>query len=213
VAVDYGLFLMARHREQMDAGMDVIASAARAEATSGAAIVVAGGTVVVSILGLYVSGVAFVGSLGLAAAIVVAITMLAALTLVPAFMGVARSNVRSLAARFRARKAGISAQEQAARSAAATQEQHEHSAFARWGRKVSERPWPWAVASVAVLVVLAIPLFSITLGQPDNGTNPTSESSRRAYDLISQGFGPGPTGHSRWWCNCRSNPPRTTSRC
>jgi len=61
VAVDYGLFLMARHREQMDAGMDVIASAARAEATSGAAIVVAGGTVVVSILGLYVSGVAFVG--------------------------------------------------------------------------------------------------------------------------------------------------------
>src|ERR1044072_6220488 len=89
-----------------------------------------------------------------------------------------------------ARKAGISAQEQAARSAAATQEQHEHSAFGRGGRTVSERPWPWAVASVAVLVVLAIPSFSITLGQPDNGTNPPSESSRRAYDLISQGFGP-----------------------
>src|SRR6201999_2088133 len=121
------------------------------------------------------------------AAIVVAVTMLAALTLVPAFMGVAKSNVRSLAARFRARKAGISAQEQAARSAAATQEQHEHSAFARWGRKVSERPWPWAVASVAVLIILAIPLFSITLGQPDNGTNPTSDSSRQA-------FGPGANG-------------------
>ena len=194
VAVDYGLFLMARHREQMDTGMDLVASAAHAEATSGAAIVVAGGTVVVSILGLYVSGVAFVGALGLAAAIVVAITMLAALTLVPAFMGVAGSNVRALSARFRARKAGISAQEQAARSAAATHEQHEHSAFARWGRKVSERPWPWAVASVAVLVVLAIPLFSITLGQPDNGTNPTSDSSRQAYDLISQGFGPGANG-------------------
>jgi len=91
----------------------------------------------------------------------------AALTLVPAFMGVAGSNVRALSARFRARKAGISAQEQAARSPAATHEQHEQheqSAFARWGRKVSERPW--AVASVAVLVVLAIPLFSITLGQP-----------------------------------------------
>src|SRR6266700_2721124 len=194
VAVDYGLFLMARHREQMDTGMDLIASAAHAEGTSGAAIVVAGGTVVVSILGLYVSGVAFVGALGLAAAIVVAITMLAALTLVPAFMGVAGSNVRSLSARFRARKAGISAQEQAARTAAATHEQHEHSAFARWGRKVSARPWPWAVASVAVLVVLAIPLFSITLGQPDNGTNPASDSSRRAYDLISQGFGVGVNG-------------------
>jgi putative drug exporter of the RND superfamily len=138
VAVDYGLFLMARHREQMDAGMDVIASAARAEATSGAAIVVAGGTVVVSILGLYVSGVAFVGSLGLAAAIVVAITMLAALTLVPAFMGVARSNVRSLAARFRARKAGISAQEQAARSAAATD--HAGAARQRHEPHVGQQP-------------------------------------------------------------------------
>jgi len=59
---------------------------------------------------------------------------------------------------------------------------------------VSGRPWPWAVLSVAVLVVLAIPLFSITLGQPDNGTNPTSDSSRRAYDLISQGFGVGVNG-------------------
>src|SRR6201994_708734 len=194
VAVDYGLFLVARHREQLDTGMDVVTSVAHSAGTSGAAIVVAGGTVVVSILGLYVSGVAFVGSLGLAAAIVVALTMLAALTLVPAFMGMAKSNVRSLAARFRARKAGISAQEQAARSAATTTEHHEHSAFARWGRKVSERPWPWAVASVAVLIILAIPLFSITLGQPDNGTNPTSDSSRQAFDLISQGFGVGLNG-------------------
>ncbi len=194
VAVDYGLFLVARHREQMDTGMDVVQSAAHSEGTSGAAIVVAGGTVVISILGLYVSGVAFVGALGLAAAIVVAITMLAALTLVPAFMGVAGSNVRALSARIRARREHISAQEQAAETSAATAEQHEHSAFARWGRKVSERPWPWAVLSVAVLVVLSIPLFSITLGQPDDGTNPTSETSRQAYDLISQGFGVGVNG-------------------
>ena len=194
VAVDYGLFLVARHREQLDAGMDVVASAAHAEGTSGAAIVVAGSTVVVSILGLFLAGVAFVGSLGLAAAIVVAITMLAALTLVPAFMAVARGNVRSLTARIRARRAGMTGQEQAAQTAAATQEQHEHSAFARWGRKVSKQPWPWAVVSVAILVVLSIPLFSITLGQPDNGTNPTSESSRQAYDLLSQGFGVGING-------------------
>ncbi len=194
VAVDYGLFLVARHREQMDTGMDVVSSAAQAEGTSGAAIVVAGTTVVISIMGLYLAGVAFVGSLGLAAAIVVAITMLAALTLVPAFMGVARGNVRSLAARLRARRAGLSVQEQAAQTAAVTHDQHEHSAFARWGRKVSQRPWPWAIASVALLVVLSIPLFSITLGQPDNGTNPTSDSSRRAYDLLSQGFGVGTNG-------------------
>ncbi|HEY2237356.1 MAG TPA: MMPL family transporter [Streptosporangiaceae bacterium] len=194
VAVDYGLFLVARHREQLDTGMDVVTSVAHSAGTSGAAIVVAGGTVVVSILGLYVSGVAFVGSLGLAAAIVVALTMLAALTLVPAFMGVARTNVRSLGARFRARRAGLSAREQAAQTAAATHDKHEHSAFARWGKKVSDRPWPWAIVSVLILVVLSIPLFSITLGQPDNGTNPTSESNRQAYDLISQGFGVGVNG-------------------
>jgi RND superfamily putative drug exporter len=194
VAVDYGLFLVARHREQVDAGMDVIASAALAEGTSGAAIVVAGSTVVVSILGLYIAGVPFVGSLGLASAVVVAVTMLAALTLTPAFMGVVGGNVRALSARWRARKEGISGQQEAARTAAATHEQHEHGAFARWGRRVSRQPWLWGVASVAVLLVLAIPFFSLRLGQPDNGTNPTSDSSRRAFDLISTGFGPGANG-------------------
>ncbi len=194
VAVDYGLFLMARHREQLDSGMDVVTSARLAEKTSGAAIVVAGSTVVISILGLYIAGVSFVGSLGLAAAIVVAITMLVALTLVPAFLGAVRGNVRSLADRLRARRAGVSVREQAKRTAAVTHEQHEHSAFAQWGRKVSANPWPWAVLSVIVLAVLAIPLFAITLGQPDNGTNPTSDSNKRAYDLLSRGFGVGVNG-------------------
>ena len=194
VAVDYGLFLMARHREQMDTGMDVVASARNAEGTSGAAIVVAGTTVVISILGLYISGVTFVGSLGLAAAITVALTMAVALTLVPAFMGLVNEKVRSLSARLTARKEGVSARQEAARTAAATHEQHEHSAFARWGRRVSSNPWPWAVLSVVVLLVLAIPLLSINLGQPDNGTNPTSDSNRRAYDLIITGFGVGVNG-------------------
>ena len=194
VAVDYGLFLVARHREQLDSGMEVVPSVRRAAGTSGAAIVVAGSTVAVSVLGLYISGVAFVGSLGLAAALVVIVTMVSALTLVPAFMGLVRGGVRALGARVHAHKAGLTGQEQAAQTAAAMHAQHENSAFARWGRMVSGRPWPWAVLSVAVLVVLSIPLFSITLGQPDNGTNPTSETSRRAYDLISQGFGVGANG-------------------
>jgi RND superfamily putative drug exporter len=194
VAVDYGLFLVARHREQLDAGIGVVSSIRRAERTSGASIVVAGTTVVISILGLYIAGVGFVGALGLSAAIVVALTMLVALTLVPAFMAVVGENVRSLNARLRARRTGISAREQATRTAGATAQRHEQGAFARWGRKVSARPWPWAIGSVAVLVVLAIPLFSISLGQPDNGTNPTSQSNRRAYDLISTGFGVGVNG-------------------
>ena len=194
VAVDYGLFLVARHREQLDSGLEVHESIQRAEGTSGAAIVVAGSTVVVSILGLYISDVAFVGALGLAAAVTVAVTMLAALTLVPAFLGAARSNVRSLTARWRAHKAGETAREQAIHSAAQTEARHEQSAFARWGRMVSARPWPWAILAVVVLVVLAIPFFSITLSQPDNGTNPTSQTSRRAYDLMTDGFGVGSNG-------------------
>jgi RND superfamily putative drug exporter len=194
VAVDYGLFLTARHREQLDRGMDVVTSASKAEGTSGAAIVIAGSTVVVAILGLYISGVPFVGSMGLAAAIVVAITMCAALTLVPAFMGLVKNNIRSLPARARAHRAGISAQQEAKRTATATEEHHEHSAFARWGRRVARQPWPWGIASVLVLLVLAIPLLAINLGQPDNGTNPITDSSRRAYDLITDGFGQGANG-------------------
>ncbi len=194
VAVDYGLFLTARHREQLDRGMDVVKSASQAEGTSGAAIVIAGSTVVVSILGLYLSGVPFVGAMGLAAAVVVAITMCAALTLVPAFMGLVKNNIRSLGARVRAHRAGISAQQQARQTATATEDRHERGAFARWGRRVSRQPWLWGVASVVVLLVLAIPLLSINLAQPDNGTNPTSDSSRQAYDLITDGFGVGANG-------------------
>jgi putative drug exporter of the RND superfamily len=194
VAVDYGLFLVSRHREQLDTGMDVISSARQAEGTSGAAIVVAGSTVVVSILGLYVVGVSFVGSLGLAAALVVAVTMIAALTMVPALMGLVKGNVRSLPDRIRAHRSGISGRQQARQTSAVTQEKHERSAFARWGRMVSNHPWPWGAASVLILVVLAVPLFSITLGQPDNGTNPTSQSNRVAYDWIKQGFGVGVNG-------------------
>jgi putative drug exporter of the RND superfamily len=194
VAVDYGLFLTARHREQLDQGMGVVKSARLAEGTSGASVVIAGSTVVVAILGLYLSGVPFVGAMGAAAAVVVLVTMMAALTLVPSFMGLVRSNIRSLPSRIRAHRAGISAQQQAKQTAEDTEERHEQSGFARWGRRVARQPWPWGIASVLVLLVLAIPLLSLNLGQPDNGTNPLNETSRQAYDLISEGFGVGANG-------------------
>ncbi len=197
VAVDYGLFLIARHREQLDHGMDVEESAARSTATSGAAIVIAGGTVVVAILGLYVSGVPFVGAMGLASAVVVAIAMLAALTIMPAFMGVARGNVRALKDRRAAQRVRREASDPDAALAAmsaASDQAHERSAFARWGRRVSDRPWPWAVAALVVLGALCVPMFSMRLGQLDAGTNPTTETSRRAYDLVTANFSPGVNG-------------------
>jgi RND superfamily putative drug exporter len=199
VAVDYGLFLIARHREQLDHGVPLIKSVGRSTATSGAAIVVAGGTVVVAILGLYVADVPFVGAMGLASAVVVAVTMVAALTLMPAFMGVVGRNVRALRD-LRAERRALAGQDatQAAASlaelAAAADAAHERSAFARWGRRVSDRPTGWAIAALAALVLLSIPFFSLRLGQLDASTNPTSESIRRAYDLIAKGFGPGTNG-------------------
>ncbi len=200
VAVDYGLFLVARHRDQLDHGADVVTAAGRATATSGAAIVIAGGTVVVAILGLYVAGVPFVGAMGLAAAVVVAVAMVAALTLVPALLGLAGPRVLARRDR-RARQVAAAADDDPAGTtarlaalAARSDEAHERSAFARWGRRVSDRPLPWALLSTAVLVVLAIPVLSLQLGQVDAGTDPTSETDRRAYDLLAEGFGPGING-------------------
>ncbi|GGL98933.1 MMPL family transporter [Nakamurella endophytica] len=198
VAVDYGLFLIARHRENLDHGMGVVESVGRSTATSGAAVVVAGGTVVVAILGLYVSGVPFVGSLGLASAIVVAVAVLAAITLMPAFMGVCGQNVRAfkdLRAARRARSAGeVPDAVSAAALIAAADAAHEQSPFARWGRKVSNRPTPWAIGATLVLLVLCLPVLWLRLGQLDAGTNPTTDSSRRAYDLVADHFGPGLNG-------------------
>ncbi|GAA2807546.1 MMPL family transporter [Kribbella solani] len=203
VAIDYGLFLVSRHREQLDDGMDVEQSAGHAESTSGAAILVAGGTVVIAILGLYVSGVPFVGALGLSSAIVVAVTVLAALTLIPALLGLAKLTVLNRNDRnhlVHERELEAELTDDAAVAAHRAQERerrdskHEQSAFARWGRKVSDRPWPYGIAATLVLLVLAIPLLSMTLGQLDAGTDPAKDSSRKAYDLVAQGFGPGANG-------------------
>ena len=203
VAIDYGLFMVSRHREQLEDGIGVEESAGRTESTSGAAILVAGGTVVIAILGLYVSGVPFVGALGLSSAIVVAVTVLAALTLIPAMLGLAKFLVLNRKDRHhlveeRELEAGLPNEQAVAEHRAEEREQrdlkHEQSPFARWGRKVSDRPWPYGIAATLVLLVLAIPLLSMNLGQLDAGTDPAADSSRKAYDLIAQGFGPGANG-------------------
>ncbi|TCO22069.1 RND superfamily putative drug exporter [Kribbella steppae] len=202
VAIDYGLFLVSRHREQLDNGMEVEESIGRAESTSGAAILVAGGTVVIAILGLYVSGVPFVGALGLSSAILVAVTVVAALTLIPALLGLAGLLVLNRADRKhvveeRALEAELEPDAAAAHRAeerAIRDAKHEQSAFARWGRRVSDRPWTYGTIATLLLLILTIPLLSLNLGQLDAGTDPAEDSSRKAYDLIAQGFGPGANG-------------------
>jgi RND superfamily putative drug exporter len=202
VAVDYGLFQVARHREQVDQGEPIIESIGRANARSGSSIVVAGTTVIIAILGLFVAGVPFISALGVSAAVVVAVTMLSALTLVPALMGLARGTVRSELDRRRDRRRRAAAPATATTESKTATEParpdpdhvHENSAFARWGRRVSGRPWPWAIGAVILLVIITIPLFFITFGQLDAGTDPRSDTDRRAYDLIADGFGAGANG-------------------
>jgi RND superfamily putative drug exporter len=188
VAIDYGLFLVARHREQLDTGASVLSAAGAAAATSGSAIVVAGSTVVVAILGLFVAGIPFISAMAVGAAVVVAVTVVSALTLVPGLLGLAGRSMRSLPERRRERR-GTPPPDPAARLRA-----HEHGAFARWGRRVAGRPWRWMIGSVVLLVIISIPLLFIEFGQLDAGADPTSQSQRRAYDLIATGFGPGANG-------------------
>ena len=201
VAVDYGLFQVARNVEHLESGMPVERAVGRTNSTSGAAIVVAGSTVVIAILGLYVASVPFVGAMGAASAIVVAVTMTAALTLTPAMLGIAGQRILRRRERAAQENEAEAAREDpaghAARLAALQAEreaEHEHSAFARWGRMVSACPWPWAIGATALLVILAIPLLSMQLGQLDAGTDPKTDSSRKAYDLVAAEFGPGANG-------------------
>lgn len=179
VGIDYSLFIVTRHRENLAAGMEVEQSVGRAVATAGQAVLFAGTTVVIAICGLLISGIPYVAVLGFAAAIVVAVMMLAALTLLPALLGLLGRRVEH---RFSPR----------ARRASAADDGP--SFWERWATRVSRRPWPYAIASVLVLLTLALPFGWIRYGQADDGTAPVGSTQRRAFDLIAEAFGPGANG-------------------
>ncbi len=134
----------------------------------------------IALLGLWIRGIAFVGMMATAAAIVVLVAVVAAVTLLPAFLGFAGNAIDKLSV-HRKRKT--------ARSWSPSRRM-----WSRWGHEVERHPWRYFVGAAAVLLVLAIPLFSMKLGFPDDGTAPTSETRRQAYDLLSEGFGPGFNG-------------------
>jgi putative drug exporter of the RND superfamily len=169
--IDYALFLVARHRERLAAGEDVAAAAGEANRTAGVAVLTAGAIVVVAISGLMAVGIPFVGRMGLAAGVVVAATAVAAVTVMPALLGMAG---RRVLGRRAPRPAGRVAE--------------------RWARRVAARPVVSTVAGVAVLLALAAPVLGLRLGQPDDGTKPTSMTQRVAYDRLAEGFGPGFNG-------------------
>ena len=177
VGIDYALFLSTRHRQQLIDGTDPADAAERTLATSGRAVLVAATTVVVALLALVASGVGFIGDLGVAGAVGVAVSALGALTLVPALLGVAGRRID----RYHRR-----------RPVAETS-----TTGAGWGRYaqgIGAHPWRYLLAGLTVLVVLAVPFFSMRLGHIDAGADPAGFTGKQAYDEITSAYGPGANG-------------------
>lgn len=192
VGIDYALFVLARHREYLAGGLDPHEAAGRAVATAGRPVVFAGGTVVVSILGLAVANVPFMTVGGLAVSIVVLIMVLASVTLLPAFLGVAGPRLGRagrIGRALRTRKLGRLARRRDPAAGAA------HAAgWRRWIGHVSRHPVPYAVGAAGLLLTATLPVLGLRVGLPDDGSLPHSRTERRAYDLVAEGFGPGTNG-------------------
>ncbi|MGH9048999.1 MAG: MMPL family transporter [Acidimicrobiia bacterium] len=181
VGIDYSLFIVTRHRQNLAQGMDVNESIGLANGTAGQAVLFAGGTVVIAICGLAVAGIPYVTKLGFTSAIVVAVMIAAALTLLPALLGLAGRHIDSLhIPRLRRRRRPERADD--------------GGGWRRWAHFMSRHRWAAVIVSLAILLVLAVPLFGMRLGQTDDGTDPKSTTQRQAYDLIAEGFGPGANG-------------------
>lgn len=177
VGIDYALFLVARHREYLARGMTVEESVGRSVATAGQAVVFAGGTVMIAILGLAVAGVQFISAGGLAISVIVLIMALASVTLVPALLGIAGHWVNRLGVRGRR-----------------VRHQTSVGGWHRWGEHVSRRAGVYAASATVLLLAVAAPVLALQVGTPDEGSLPEQRTERRAYDLVADGFGPGVNG-------------------
>lgn len=182
VSIDYALFIGFRHREELRAGRDPEEAAGRALGTAGSAVVFAGLTVIIALAGLAVVNIPILTQVGLAAAGAVAVAVLVALTLLPALLGFVGSRILNRKARA------------AMAAGPATAAADKPTMGRRWAHLVTRYPILFLVASVAALGVLAIPVLDIRLGLPDDGTAPEGTTQREAYDLLTEGFGPGFNG-------------------
>jgi RND superfamily putative drug exporter len=175
VGIDYALLIVSRYRDGLSEGRDPEQAITLSLDTSGRAVLFAGLTVVISLLGMFLMNLDAIRAVSVSAIVAVLITMTAALTLLPAILGFAGRNIDKFGLPHRREKPG---------------EIHS-TIWRRWSRVIQAHPWPAAIGSAALLLVLALPLFSLRLGFGDAGNRPESDSSRQAYDLLSEGFGPG----------------------
>ncbi|MBC2874579.1 MULTISPECIES: MMPL family transporter [Streptomyces] len=181
VGIDYALFIVTRHRKGLRQGLSVPEAAERAVATTGRAVVFAGGTVCAALLGMLVLRLDFLIGVALAASLTVVLTVAASLTLLPALLGFMGRRVLGRRERRSAVPAGPGPDAPTGLAA-------------RWSALVERRPKLLAAVAAAVMLVLALPAFALHLGTSDQGNNPASSTTRQAYDLLADGFGPGVNG-------------------
>jgi RND superfamily putative drug exporter len=175
VGIDYSLFIVSRYRENRVAGKVNAEALSAAMSSSGTAVFFAGGTVIVSMAALALTGVGFLTSIGLATSLVVLFAMATALTLLPALLSMLGDRIDA---------GRVVGRRRTAKPAEAT-------AWWRMAHRIASRPWPYLVAASLLLLLLAAPALSLKTGFPNAGDNPTSRTERRAYDLLTDGFGPG----------------------
>ncbi len=178
VGIDYALFIVTRYRQGLHDGLDPERATVLAIDTAGRAVLFAGATVVISLCGLFLIGVSFITGMGLGAAVTVLVIMVASVTLVPAMLGFVGRNIDRL------RLPGLHRRENATRT----------SVWFKWSRVVQARPLVAGIVGLALLLVLALPFLGLRLGFSDAGNQPTTDTTRRAYDLLSDGFGSGFNG-------------------
>ncbi|HET7589578.1 MAG TPA: MMPL family transporter [Solirubrobacterales bacterium] len=179
VGVDYALFILTRFLNGLHEGLEKQEAAAKAVDTAGRAVLFAGVTVIISLLGMFLLGLNFLYGVAMAAALAVLFTMIAALTLLPALLALAGNWVNRL------RIPGLG---KGARSI------DEAGRWFRWSRRIQARPVLAALISGGFLILLCIPTLSLRLGTNDAGTEPPDKTTRKAYDLLAEGFGPGFNG-------------------
>jgi RND superfamily putative drug exporter len=179
VGIDYALFILTRFRNGLDEGLEPRPAAIAAVDTAGRAVLFAGITVIISLMGMLLLGISFLYGVAMAAALAVLFTMIAALTLLPALLVIAGRRVDRL------RIPGLGKR---------TASTAEDTRWFRWSREIQRRPVLSALLSGGLLLVLCIPTLSLRLGSNDAGTDPSGTTTREAYDLLAEGFGPGFTG-------------------
>jgi RND superfamily putative drug exporter len=178
VGIDYALLILTRFRTALARGASTRDAVVESVATAGRSVVVAGTTVIIALLGLFVVGVSYMSGVAVAAGLSVLVVMLAAITLLPALLAYAGARVNKLRIPGLARPPRSGEGERAA----------------RWSRAVQPRPWAAAIAGGALLLALTAPVLGLRLGFPDAGNDRAGTTTRAAYELVSEGFGPGANG-------------------